>query len=174
LDEHLDENLVADSRNGDKSAYTLLVKKYYKHVYLVCMGILGNTSDAEDVAQDVMLKSLVEIKKLRDGSKFAQWLTRIAKNKCLNMSRRQKCFKKAIEEKTGRPEQSEDQNYDIRKAIAKLPQDVRLPLVMYYYNGQKVKHVAEKLNMSTASVYLKLRAATNQLHEILSKQEDIK
>jgi len=174
LDEHSDENLVAGSRNGDKSAYALLVKKYYRHVFLTCMGILGNTSDAEDVAQDVMLKGFVEIKKLRDGSKFAQWITRIAKNMCMNMSRKEKSLKKVIEEKAGQAENITAQDYNLQKAIEKLPSDFRLPLLMYYYNGQKVKQVAEKLNMSTANVYLKLRAATNQLHRILIRQGDKK
>jgi hypothetical protein len=41
---------------------------------------------------------------------------------------------------------------------------------MYYFDRQSVKAVAERLNMSTSGVYLKLRTAIGQLHEILVKQ----
>jgi len=132
------------------------------------MGMLGNASDAEDVAQEVMLKGYIEIKKLRDGEKFAQWITRIAKNMCLNVHRKEKSLQKAISQRTYQESENPTQNHSLEKAIQKLPSDERLVLLMYYYDCQKVQSVAEKLNISTSNVYLKLRAATNQLHDILS------
>lgn len=157
MDEHSDKNLVGASCTGDRKAYAALVTKYYQHVFLVCMGILGNVHDAEDIAQDAMLKGFLEIKKLRDGSQFNPWVTRIAKNMCINMFRREKCSRKAIEEKTTQPNETTTQNNIIQQAIEKLPQETRLPLLMYYFDGQSVKTVAEKLNISTAGVYVKLR-----------------
>jgi len=167
LDEHSDKNLVDISCTGDRKAYAALVKRYYRHVFLVCMGILGNVHDAEDIAQDAMLKGFLEIKKLRDGSQFNPWVTRIAKNMCINMARREECSRKAIEEKATQPNETTTQNNSIQQAIEKLPQETRLPLLMYYFDGQSVKTVAEKLDISTAGVYAKLRTATKQLHEIL-------
>jgi len=168
LNELTDKNLVEACYTGDKQMYAALVKKYYKHVFLVCMGILGNASDAEDVAQEVMLKGYIEINKLRDGERFAQWITRIAKNMCLNVHRKEKNLQKAIAQRAYQESENPTQNHSLEKAIQKLPSDERLVLLMYYYDGQKVQSVAEKLNISTSNVYLKLRAATNQLHDILS------
>jgi len=73
LNERSDEKLIAASRTGDKSAYATLVEKYYRHIFLVCLGVIGNVHDAEDTAQDIMLKGFVKIKKLRDGSKFLEF-----------------------------------------------------------------------------------------------------
>ena len=56
--------------------------------------------------------------------------------------------------------------------MARLPGDLRLPLVMYYFDGQNVKTVAEKLEISTSGVYQKLRAAIKELHEVLTAQGD--
>lgn len=172
MDERSDKNLVRACCAGDKKAYAALVKKYYRHVFLVCMGILGNVADAEDIAQDVMLKGFVDISKLRDGSQFSPWITKIAKNMCINLARRNKHSRKALKEKAKQTNESTAENDKLQQAIEKLPQETRLPLLMYYFDGQSVKTVAEKLNVSTSGIYLKLRAATEQLHKLLIRQED--
>ncbi len=170
MDERPDKNLVDASCAGDRKAYATLVKKYYRHVFLVCMGMLGNIADAEDIAQDTMLKGFVDISKLRDGSQFSPWITRIAKNMCINLVRREKHSKKAFEEKAKQSNESKEENDKLQQAIEKLPQETRLPLLMYYFDGRRVKTVAESLNISVPGVYLKLRAATEQLHELLVRQ----
>jgi RNA polymerase sigma factor (sigma-70 family) len=174
LDGRSDKNLVVACRTGDRKAYAILVKKYYRQVFLTCMGILGNVHDAEDIAQDAMLKGFLEIKKLRDDSQFCPWIVRIAKNMCINMAQRKKYIRKVLEEKAMQPNRTETRNDNLEQAMEKLPEDVRLPLVMYYFDGQSVKTVAERLNISTPGVYLKLRTATKQLHELLVKQGDVK
>jgi len=133
------------------------------------MGMLGNAADAEDIAQEAMLKGFVEISKLRDGSQFGPWITRIAKNMCINLARRKEHSRKAVEEKAKLLNESAAENDRLQRAIEKLPQEFRLPLVMYYFDGQSVKRVAEKLNISVPGVYSKLRAATEKLHELLIK-----
>ena len=52
MDDRLDENVVRACRQGDTASYALLVKRHYRHVFAVCLGILGNIHDAEDIAQD--------------------------------------------------------------------------------------------------------------------------
>lgn len=174
MDGRSDKNLVVACRTGDRKAYAVLIKKYYRQVFLVCMGILGNVHDAEDITQDAMLKGFLEIKKLRDDSQFWPWIVRIAKNMCINTAQRKKYIRKVLEEKAMQPNKTETRNDNLEQAMEKLPEDVRLPLVMYYFDGQSVKTVAERLNISTPGVYLKLRTATKQLHELLVKQGDVK
>ena len=182
MDVQSDENLVADSCAGDKKAYALLVKRHYKYVFLACMGVLGNVHDAEDAAQEAMLKGFVRIRSLRDGSQFGAWITKIAKNSCINFIRRQKRTQRAtekraqraIEEKARQPGQTATRNDELQSAIKKLTKEARLPLVMYYFDGQSVKTVAQKLNISQSGVYLKLRAAIKELHGLLVAQGDIK
>jgi len=174
LDERSDKKLVDASCTGDRKAYAALVKKYYRHVLLVCIGMLGNIHDAEDIAQDAMLKGFVDINKLRDSSQFGPWVRRIAKNMCINLGRRETHSRKAIEEKAKHLSKTITPNDRLQQTIEKLPQEIRLPLIMYYFDGQSVKNVAEKLNISTAGVYVKLRTATKRLHEMLIRQGDLK
>lgn len=174
MNDRSDENLVVDCLAGSRSAYELLVKRHYKRIFLTCLGILGNVHDAEDIAQDAMLKGYEQIRTLRDGSKFGPWIARIAKSLCINFIRRKKYAKRVVAERMIDANQSINECDNLQLAIEQLPQEIRAPLVMYYFDGQSIKTVAERLEMSTSGVYLKLRSAIKELHNLLAKQGDSK
>ena len=90
MNESLDESVVRACRQGDKAAYAVLVKRHYRHVFALCLGVLGNVHDAEDVAQETMLKGFLKIKKLNKGEQFEAWILRIARNLCFDFLRGQK------------------------------------------------------------------------------------
>jgi RNA polymerase sigma-70 factor (ECF subfamily) len=173
LSNHSDENLVVASRAGDNGAYAVLAKKYYKCVFVVCLGMLGSIHDAEDAAQETMLKGLLNIRDLRDYSQFGSWIIRIAKNHCINFVRRRKRANELITQKSAPPGQTPIPYQRLQQVIEKLPQETRLPLVMYYFGSQSVKEVAEKLNLSRSAVYQRLKTATKELHKLLIKQGDV-
>ena len=170
MDERSDERLVRAAQSADRSAYAALVDRHYKDVFLVCLGVLADTHDAEDIAQDAMLRGFERIRTLRDGSQFGPWITRVAKNLCINLLRRRQCGRKALTEQA--PQQAPRPTHDdtLQHAIGRLPEKMRLPLVMYYFDGRDVKAVADKLGLSASAVYLRLRTAIRQLHELMSEQ----
>jgi len=174
LSDRSDKDLVVSCLAGDRSAYELLVRKHYKRIFLTCLGILGNVHDAEDMAQDAMMKGYEQIRTLRDGSKFGPWIARIAKSLCINFIRRKKYNRTVVAEIAIHANQSRTDYDNLQLAIEQLPQETRAPLVMYYFDGQSVKKVAERLEMSTSTVYLKLRTAITELHNLLAKQGDSK
>ena len=166
--------LVAACCAGDKQAYAQLVGKYYRRVFLVCMGVVGNVHDAEDAAQEALLKGFLEIKQLRDRGQFGAWICRIARNICLNYVRREKHGREILAERAKDVNDASREDGRLEIAIERLGEDLRLALVMYYFDGQSVENVAGKLGISKSGVYLRLREATKQLHELLVKQEDLK
>jgi RNA polymerase sigma-70 factor (ECF subfamily) len=173
LDERSDKEIAWASHQGDRTAYAVLVQRHYKSVFLVSLGVLGNVHDAEDVAQDAMIKGFERVRQLRDASQFGGWIVAIARNLSINLLRKRKTVAKArIPERPVEPEQTESSHEGLQQAVARLPWDLRLPLVMYYFDDQDVKTVAEKLAISTSGVYLKLRTAIKELHEILTAQGD--
>jgi len=172
LNGHSDKNLVVASQTGDKNAYALLVKRHYKHTFIVCLGIVGNVEDAEDAVQEAMLKGFVEIGKLRNSSQFGPWITKVARNLSINLVRRKQRTKEIITEKVTRPKRTPRENVGLQVAIENLPMEIRQPLIMYYFNGQSVENVASDLNISTAGVYSKLRTAIKELHSLLSELGD--
>ncbi len=158
------------ARRGQRAAYAVLVRKYYGQVFLVCLGVLGNSHDAEDMAQDAMIKGLEKIQQLRDTGQFGHWIVKVARNLSINFVRKRAAAERAADRKYHVPAEERTATDDLQQAVAQLRWDLRLPLVMYYFDGRSVKSVAEALDVSTSGVYLKLRTAVKELHEILTAQ----
>ena len=153
MEDRSDQELTSASCLGDRAAYALLVRRHYKSVFLVCFGILGNVHDAEDVAQDAMLRGFQQVRQLRDGAQFGGWIVTIARNLSINLLRQRKTARKMLAaERPAEREGTESSHEDLQQAVARLPGDLRLPLVMYYFDGQNVKAVARKLEISTSGV----------------------
>jgi RNA polymerase sigma-70 factor (ECF subfamily) len=169
LNDFSDDILVAASQRGDKSAYALLVKRHYRDVFAVCLGVLANADDSEDIAQDVMLRGFLEIRKLRDSEQFDRWILRIAKNLCIDFLRRKKRTKTYLAKQAAQARQTMNENHDLEEAIRRLPQEFRLPLVMYYFDNKSAKAIAEKLKISHSGVCQRIRAARKQLHKLLTE-----
>jgi RNA polymerase sigma-70 factor (ECF subfamily) len=174
LDERSDNELVIASCQGNRTAYGVLVRRHYNQTFLICLGVLGHVHDAEDAAQDAMIKGFQQICQLRTGSQYGAWVGAIARNLSVNLLRKRKMTERALgAEESLRRHEGRPPRDDVRQAVARLPWDLRLPLVMYYFDGQNVKTVAEKLEISTSGVYQKLKAAIKELHEMLTTQGDM-
>jgi RNA polymerase sigma-70 factor (ECF subfamily) len=170
LDDRSDENVVRACRQGDTASYALLVKRHYRHVFAVCLGILGNVHDAEDIAQETMLKGLVKIKKLGRGEQFEAWILQIAKNLCIDFIRRRSRVKPLATEQVMQAVQISQDNHELEQAIRRLPQELRLPLTMYYFDGKNAKKIAGKLKISHSGACQRIRAARKELHKILTER----
>lgn len=171
MDQRSDTDLVVAACQGERSAYAALVRRHYNQVFLVCLGVIGNVHDAEDVAQDAMIKGFEKIRQLRDADQFGHWIVKIARNLGINHLRRRAAAERQAGQRRDEPDGGRQTLADdLHQAVARLPWDLRLPLVMYYFDGRSVKNVAETLNVSPSGVYLKLRMALRELHEILTAQ----
>ncbi|MEN6333833.1 MAG: sigma-70 family RNA polymerase sigma factor [Phycisphaerales bacterium] len=172
MDERSDRDLVTASCGGDRTAYAGLVRRHYGHVYLVCLGVLGSVHDAEDVAQDALIQGFQRVRQLRDGDQFGGWIVAIARNLSINCLRKRKTSEKTLVPRLPECVEESSRDEDLQRAVARLPSDLRLPLVMYYFDGRDVKTVARELSMSPSGVYLRLRTAIKELHDMLTEQGD--
>jgi RNA polymerase sigma factor (sigma-70 family) len=161
------KRLVESCRDGDKSAYAGLVKAYSGRVFAVCLGMLGNSHDAEDIAQQVLVKGFSEIRQLRDSEQFGVWIVRIARNLCIDFIRRARRERIAFAASAAATKSSSEGHPELETALAKLREEYRLPLVLYYFDGQSAKNVAETLEISEAAVQARLSRARKQLRELL-------
>lgn len=170
MNAHLDESLVRACQRDDKTAYAVLVKRHYRHVFAICLGVLGNVDDAEDIAQEAMLRGLLKIKKLDKAEQFESWILQIAKNLCIDFLRRRKRTKAIEIEQPTQPSQRSGKNHDLQQAIRRLPQELRVPLTMFYFDGKNAKTIAEKLDISHSGACQRVRAARKRLHELLTER----
>ena len=172
MNDRLDESVVRACQQDDKAAYATLVKRHYRDVFAMCLGVLGNLHDAEDVAQETMLKGFLKIKKLNKAEQFKVWILRIARNLCLDFLRRQKRIKALNVKQPMQLGQSISENHDLQQAIRRLPQELRVPLTMYYFGEKNAKTIAEKLDISHSGACQKIRTARKRLHELLTERKN--
>jgi RNA polymerase sigma-70 factor (ECF subfamily) len=169
LNDRAEENLVRAGQQGDKAAYAGLVSQYYRRVFALCLGMVANAHDAEDVAQETMLRGLQNLRGLTRPERFEPWILRIARNLCLDFLRRQKRARSQPIEPPPRPEAATHENHDLERAIRRLPQELRLPLTMYYFEQRNARSIAERLSISPSLAYERLKAARQRLHELLTE-----
>jgi RNA polymerase sigma-70 factor (ECF subfamily) len=168
LNSDLEKKLAASCRSGDKSAYAGLVKAYSGRVFGICLAMLGNSHDAEDIAQQALVKGFTEIRQLRDSEQFGAWVVRIARNLCIDLIRRRRRERNAFAESAAARVGSSKEYPELWAALVKLREEYRLPLMLYYFDGRSARNVAETLEISEAAVQARLSRARRQLRELLS------
>ena len=80
--------LIQRIKAGDSELFYELVQPYQRHVYLTALAIVGNPADAEDVAQDAVVKAFSKLSQFRGEARFSTWLIRITVNAAKGMLRR--------------------------------------------------------------------------------------
>jgi RNA polymerase sigma-70 factor, ECF subfamily len=170
MNDGADDKVVRTCQQGDTTAYAGLVQRHYRHVFALCLGFLANVHDAEDVAQDTVLKGLQSIRRLSRPGQFEPWILRIAKNLCIDLLRRRQRIKKyaAEPEPVLTPDSNEDR--DLEQALRRLPQELRLPLTLFYFEHKDAASIARQLKISPSLTYDRLRAARQELHKLLTER----
>jgi RNA polymerase sigma-70 factor (ECF subfamily) len=156
--------------NPDKSACRDLIKAYSARVFAICLGMLGNIHDAEDIAQQTLLKGLTNINQLHDNEQFGAWISRIAKNMCIDFirvqtHRRNSLMKRFVTSRSNSKDYSE-----LKSALTKLPEEQRLTLMLYYFDGRSPRNIAETLRISEGSVHTRLSRAKKKLRKLLDNK----
>jgi RNA polymerase sigma-70 factor (ECF subfamily) len=79
-----DREAVEECVKGDRDAFDLLVKKYYKRIYNLAYRFVGDSEEASDLAQEIFSAAYQNLKKFRGDAKFSTWLFQIATNRGKN------------------------------------------------------------------------------------------
>ena len=85
-----EQTLIASVQRGQSDLFYELVKPYERRVYAAALAILRNEHDAEDAAQEAMLKAFANIRQFRAEARFSTWLIQITVNEALMRRRRER------------------------------------------------------------------------------------
>ncbi len=161
-----DEQLVADCRQGDQLAFEALVSRYQGLVSSVAYGVVGDFATSEDIAQETFLHSWRSFGSLQEPGKVRNWLCGIARNLARNAERRASRMTEvtAFEDiQTGqKPDAladlvSQEEERLVWETISDMPEQFRIPLVLYYREGNSVEYVAEMMTLSVDAVKQRLQ-----------------
>jgi RNA polymerase sigma-70 factor, ECF subfamily len=175
-----DAELVALTLGGDTRAFGELVRRYQGSLHGLAYGIVGDRSEAEDLTQAAFLRAYLGLAALRDPSRFAPWLRRVATTTCLNWLDARRPERRAAvadldEIDLDAPEPAPDEQvareqiaHRVQAALQELPSRYRVPLVMFYLDGESYDAMAALLGKSVGTVKSLVHRAREKLRGPLS------
>jgi RNA polymerase sigma-70 factor (ECF subfamily) len=178
-----DEQLVALVANGDSSALEQLYDRYVRQCFGLAIRLLGETSLAEEVVQEVFLKlwSRPERYSAQRGN-FGSWLLSVVHNRCIDELRRRSRTEVTLEDPvTGslldtEPDPDMDpgdqvmlseQRREVRQALAAIAPNNRQILELAYFGGLSQSEIAARLGQPLGTVKTRMRSGLQQLRSLL-------
>ena len=158
---------VKDSLRGND--FEEAAEKYRDHIYAVAFNFFRNSSDADDVVQDVLLKLYRSQREFESDEHVRNWLLRVAVNHCRKISV-SSWFKKNIplEEYAASLEYETPEESDLFFAVMALPKKYRIIVHLFYYEDYSTREIAEMLRLKEPTVRTRLLRARKLLKERLS------
>ena len=170
-----DEALMARVARGDEPAFRALSRRHLPAMMGLARRILGNAADAEDVAQEAMLRVWTHAPRWQPLAAFRTWLTRVVVNLCLDRKRRAAWVAldaagEIVDPAPGATEQAESNERErlLAAAIAELPDRQRAAIALTYGDGMSNAQVAEILDTSVSAVETLLTRGKRNLRRALA------
>ncbi len=176
-----DIQLAAAASKGDMAAFEEIYSRHHRRVYSICLRMLQNTSEAEDLTQDVFIQLYRKIGSFRGDSAFTTWLHRMTVNQVLmHFRKRTVRFEKTTEEGetpdqvvtgTANPERMRIvDKIALDNAIAQLPDGYKNVFVLHDVEGFEHEEVARILGCSVGTSKSQLHKARLKLQKLLRKK----
>lgn len=176
-----DLELAKYAAGGDMPAFEEIYNRHHRRVYSICLRMLQNASEAEDLTQDVFIQLYRKIGSFRGDSAFTTWLHRMTVNQVLmHFRKRNVKFEKTTEEGetpdqvvTGSTNPMKMQIVDkiaIDNAIAQLPDGYKNVFVLHDVEGFEHEEVARILGCSVGTSKSQLHKARLKLQKLLKKK----
>jgi RNA polymerase sigma-70 factor (ECF subfamily) len=181
--ESLDLEIVIERARGhDAEAMGEIYHRYVRRIFGLCRYMLGSRESAEDATSEVFLKLQRSIESYDSSIPFPRWLLRVAGNQCIDVLRRRQRGRRAIVEvedgtavmdtPSSEPSPlgaaiSKEERAKVRDAIAQLPENYRVPLVLRYYSELSYEEIAQQLDVERNNVATLIFRAKQELRRRL-------
>lgn len=176
--------LVKRVKRGDPAAFEELMTTYQARIYALALRMMRNEYDAQDAAQDAMLKIYTHIDSFQQKSAFSTWVYSITRNTCLDALRKKNTYPQSelstVEftlpdtQFSAHPELSAEQK-ELRRMISQcitlLPGDQQAVLVLRDVDGYAYDEICQLLNISEGTLKSRLHRARAKLRDSLKQVE---
>jgi len=165
-------NLVKD---GNTSAYAVLVDRYKDFVFNLSLKMLQQREEAEEAAQDTFIKIFKSLQTFKGESKFSTWLYKVTYNNCLDRLKKQKKNRLFLElnEFTEREIKSimsvlemieeVERKKMVQDCIASLDEEDRFLVTLYYFHENSLKEISQIMKINENNLKIKLHRARKKL-----------
>ncbi len=177
-----DFDLTRAAASGDMAAFETLYERHYRRVYSLCLRMLANATEAEDLSQEVFVQLFRKLGSFRGESQFTTWLHRLTVNQVL-MHFRKKGVK--LEKTTEEGDELNDivqmgterpssmpvvDRIALDDAIAQLPPGYRSVFILHDVEGYEHEEVGKLLGVSVGTSKSQLHKARMKLRGLLTKK----
>ena len=168
------------SKEGNPKAQYQLYKLYARAMFNICVRMLNNMEEAEDLLQESFTDAFMKLKTFRYESSFGAWLKRIVINKCINSLQKKK-IDLVFPERQPEPEyRDETVDYgqiemDVRRihrAVEQLPDGYRVIFSLYALEGFDHKEISRILNISESTSKSQYLRSKQKIRELLNNKQD--
>ena len=146
-----------------------IVDTYGNMLFRICLVMLSNEKDAEDVVQDTLITYLTKAPTFNDSEHEKAWLITIATNRCKNM-RRYNFIRKHMDIHDVQLYCKNDEDYGLLDHLMRLPTKHKVVLLLHYVEGYKVDEIAKILTITTSAVKKRLQRGRELLRERYRKE----
>lgn len=171
-----DSELLARHLAGEAEAFGELVRRHRDRLWAVALYTLGNREEAADALQDALLSAFRKAHSFRGDAAVTTWLHRIVVNACLDRARRRSARPVVpLSEAAGAtaagpdPALAAGQAHDVAAALATLPRDQRVALVLVDMQGHSIEDAAHILDVATGTVKSRCARGRARLVPLLSE-----
>ncbi len=172
--------LVEAVRAGNRDAFRKIVEQNERFITKVTVGMLNNTADAEDIAQETFLRFYRMMHQYKGESSLRTYLTKIAMNLSLNMLKKRKAEAWKNRELSDNwlsdgvdSYKKLDDSALIEAALTALPEEFRSVVVLRLVQGFSTKETAGLLDIPQGTVLSRLARGQQKLREIIMKLQNI-
>lgn len=171
------------AQQGDAAAFERIYRLHSRRVYSLCLRMVGNTTEAEDLTQEAFLQLFRKISTFRGESAFSTWLHRLAVNVVLMKLRKKSGTETSLEEVTEPDEESGGPRRDfgtpdlrlvgsidrvnLQRAVDRLPPGYKSVFVLHDVQGYEHNEIAEIMGCSIGNSKSQLHKARMRLRELL-------
>ncbi len=174
------QDIVEQCKAGNRQAQFELYRLYSKGMYNVCLRMVKDELDAEDILQNSFVDIFTKLDSFKFQSSIGAWIKRIVVNNCINFLKKRKVYFQELEDghasslPDDQPESKGTEGLSvgaIKKALFELPDGYRVVFSLYMLEGYDHKEIGNILEISEATSKSQYSRAKRKLRDILRTQK---
>lgn len=177
-----DKEVISRILLGEQGLFSILVERYQNYVFTLVLRFTDSREDAEEISQDVFVKSYRSLADFRGESKFSTWLYTIVRTSCITFLRKKKLDTTSIDnERTLIQLENHESGFKantieqksrhamVNQAIRLLSPDDAQVLTLFYQGEQSLEEIGRIMGLDPNTVKVKLHRARHRLKDKMEK-----